>query len=318
MTPDLSSANSPKSQDHRKKQIVGVTIVGMFSNIGLMVAKFVVGILGQSSAMVADALNSLSDIVTDLTMLYFVRLSCKPSDKGHRYGHGKYETLASACIAIAMVVLGGSLLAEAISTISGVIQGEKTVPTPDSSTLIVAFLTIVIKWILFLFTSQKGKLLHSSSLRAKAFDHRNDVLISLAVLIGVAAALFLGNQWAILEPIAAGVVSVIIIYTGANLLIPSIEELLEKSLPDEEEHKIRQTLQNEPSIISYHKLHTRTIGSRYAIEVDIRVEGKTSVQEAHQLTQKVEDKLREIFGSNTHVIIHVEPAEEEDRDADPF
>lgn len=290
----------------------------MLSNIMLMIAKLIAGIWGHSSAMIADALNSLSDIITDLTMLFFVKISCKPSDKRHRYGHGKYETLASACIAIAMIVLGASLLSEAIGTILEVIKGETRIVPPKSVTLVVALLTIGLKWVLFIFTRKKGHELNSSSLKAKAFDHRNDVLTSLAVLIGVAAALFLDEKWAILEPIAAGVVSLIIAYTGAMLLIPAIEELLEKSLPEEEENKIRQILEQEAEILSYHKLHTRTIGARYAVEVDIRVHGYTTVQKAHDITQKIEDEIRDQFGEHTHVIIHVEPQEEKDRDETPI
>lgn len=300
----------------REREIFQVTLLGTFANTLLMLAKFVAGIWGHSSALIADAANSLSDLITDITMLFFVRLSCKPSDKRHRYGHGKYETLASACVAIAMIVLGASFLADAAGTVNEVCHGTKTIPIPRTFALWVALSTIVTKFFLFVYTRKKGITYKSSSLNAKAFDHRNDVLTSLAAVIGIVAAMLPDVRWAILEPIAAGIVSIIIIYTGVMLLIPALEELMEKSLPEKEEQKIHEILAHQPSVLSYHKLHTRSIGSRYAIEVDIRVHEFTTVREAHNTTKQIEDLLRKCFGAQTHVIIHVEPEEEKDRDED--
>lgn len=311
----------PTSQGYRRKQeIMRVGFIGTSANMLLMTLKFVVGILGNSSALIADAVNSLSDLVSDLALFVLVPLSCRPSDKRHRYGHGKYETLASATIAIAMIVLGASLLVESISTINEVIRHQRTITPPHFSALIIALLTIVIKLVLFFYTKKKSSNLSSSSLRAKAFDHRNDVFTSLAVFIGVGAALLFDEQWAVLEPIAAGIVSLIIVYTGAMLLIPAMEELLEKSIPEDQEQEIYAILDAMPELLSYHKLHTRRIGSKYAVEVDVRVEGKTTVQAAHNITKEIEDRLRLRFGEHTHIIIHVEPHEEPDRDEErvPF
>ncbi|KGN74209.1 cation diffusion facilitator family transporter [Porphyromonas macacae] len=300
----------------REKEIFRVTIIGSTLNILLMGLKFVAGIWGHSSAMIADAANSLSDIITDITMLIFIRISSKPSDEKHRYGHGKYETLSSALIAGAMIVLGASLLANSAETIIGVFYREETILHPEKFALIIAIISILSKFIVFRYTKKESRVLKSSGLRAKAYDHGNDVFTSLAVLIGICAAMFLDNRWAILEPVAAALVSIIIIYTGIKLLIPAFEELLEKSLPREVEDQIHALLLEEKKILNYHRLRTRSIGSRYAIEVDIRVHGYISVCEAHDITKQIEDRLREKFGEQTHIIIHVEPEEEVDRDAD--
>ncbi len=300
----------------REKNIFIATLIGTAVNILLMIIKFIAGIVGHSSAMIADAANSLSDFITDFTMLLFVRISCKPSDEHHRYGHGKYETLASALIAIAMMILGISLLVGSVDKVLDAVIRHIPIITPEPIALITAIVTIVFKTMLFFYTKRQSIRLKSSSLRAKAFDHRNDVFISAAVLIGISAAMFLGKGWVVLEPIAAAIVSIIIIYTGTSLLMPAVGELLEKSLPKEVQESIHTVLQEEPRILSYHKIHTRSIGSRYAIEADIRVKGSMSVLEAHRITQQIEDRLRNEFGEQTHVIIHVEPEEETDRDQD--
>lgn len=308
------------SGHHRKKKILGVGAVGTLSNILLTVLKLVAGIVGNSSALIADAANSLSDLITDIVLFVLVPLSCRPSDKCHKYGHGKYETLASAIIAFGMIVLGAILLAESVNVVSDVIYHQREITPPRTIALLVAFFTLIFKLTLFFYTHKRSEQLSSSSLRAKAFDHRNDVFTSLAVLIGVGAAILLDARWAILEPIAAGVVSLIIIYTGGMLLVPALEELLEKSIPEHQEKNICAILDEEPAILSYHKLYTRRIGTRYAIEVDIRVKGSMSVRAAHDVTKEIEDRLRLCFGPQTHIIVHVEPQEEKDRDEDfvPF
>ncbi|MBB6275842.1 cation diffusion facilitator family transporter [Porphyromonas circumdentaria] len=304
----------------RKKKILKVSIISLLSNTLLTILKFVAGILGNSSALIADAANSLSDLITDIVLIVLVPLSCRPSNKRHKYGHGKYETLASAIIGMAMIVLGISLLVDAINTVKDVIHHQQVITLPHSIALVIALFSIAFKLSLFIYTKKKSDQLSSSSLRAKAFDHRNDVFTSLAVLIGVAAAMLFDDQWAILEPIAAGFVSLIISYTGVTVLVPALEELLEKSIPEYEEKNICAILDEEPAILSYHKLYTRRIGTRYAIEVDIRVKGSMSVRAAHDVTQELEDRLRLCFGPQTHIIIHVEPQEEKDRDEDfvPF
>lgn len=300
----------------REKKIFTVTFAGGAVNALLLVLKFVAGIWGHSSAMVADAINSLSDFITDIGMLIFVRISSKPSDDMHKYGHGKYETLSSAVISGVMIFLGISIFVKSILKITDLLLHDAVIMPPNRFALVIAVLSILFKFLIFRYTKKWGKALGSTSLNAKAYDHRNDVFVSSAVLIGIMGAIFLGHKWVVLEPIAALVVSLIIIYTGIQLFIPAIQELLEISLPKSVQAQIIQVLHEEPEILSFHKLHTRSIGYRYAIEVDIRVKGETTVLYAHDLTKRIEDKLMLLFGEHTHIIIHVEPAEEEDRDPD--
>ena len=290
----------------RQKSIYKVTWIGSVVNFLLLTFKFIAGILGHSSALVADAVHSLSDFVTDIIVIVFVKISSKPEDDDHRYGHGKYETLATALIGVALFAVGVGLLVGGATTVADVIKGE-VLPAPSIIALIAASVSIVSKEILYRYTVRVGKNLNSQSVVANAWHHRSDAFSSIGTLIGIGGAIFLGDKWHILDPIAAIVVSVFIIKVAVDLVKPAIDELLERSLPVETEKRILDIIASFPEVSSPHHLRTRRIGNHIAIEVHLRMDGRTTLENAHAKATEVEKCLKEKFGPDTHIGIHMEP-----------
>ena len=256
--------------------------------------------------MVADAIHSLSDFITDIIVIVFVKISGKPEDEDHKYGHGKYETLATALIGIALFAAGIGLLVSGANKISEVIRGA-VLHAPSMITLIVAAISIIAKEILYRYTVRVGKHHNSPALMANAWHHRSDAFSSIGTLIGIGGAIFLGEKWRILDPIAAIVVSVFIIKVAIEMIKPCIDELLERSLPAETEKQILEIIASFPEISSPHHLRTRRIGNNIAIEVHLRMDGKTTLENAHTIATNVEKRLKEVFGPDTHIGIHMEP-----------
>ncbi len=290
----------------REAGIYRVTLVGSVVNLLLLVFKFVAGILGHSAAMLADAVHSLSDFVTDIIVIVFVRISSKPEDEGHDYGHGKYETLATAIIGLILLFVGFGILWNGATSIWDFWQGGE-LKEPGMLALWAALVSILFKELLYQYTVLKGRRLNSQAVVANAWHHRSDALSSIGTAVGIGGAILLGEQWLILDPLAAVVVSLFIMKVAIQLLVPSMNELLEKSLPAEVEEKIKQEILAFPGVTSPHHLRTRRIGSSYAIEVHIRMDGQITLEEAHHTATAIENRLKSEFGSRTYINIHVEP-----------
>ena len=290
----------------RERGIYRVTIVGSIVNIVLVIFKFLAGILGHSAAMIADAVHSLSDFVTDIVVLLFIRISGKPADEDHGYGHGKYETLATVVISLILFGVGVGIIVNAVEQIVAFMNG--VVPqSPSTIAIVAAALSIVVKELLYRYTVRAAEHLNSQTVVANAWHHRSDALSSVGVLIGIGGAMFLGEQWRVLDPLAALVVSGFIIKVSINLFKPCIEELLERSLPEDVERQIESIILSVDGVTSPHHLRTRRIGNNYAIEVHIRMDGNLTLNEAHRITTTVEQQLKAQFGAGTHVGIHTEP-----------
>lgn len=292
--------------DQRTHTIYRVTLLGMFLNIVLFVFKLVAGIVGRSGAMVADAVHSASDFATDIVVLLFVRISAKPRDDDHDWGHGKYETLASLIIGVVLLAVGVELLVESVEKISAVVAGE-VLPRPGIIAIIAAAISIVAKEALYQYSVRVGRKLDSPSVIANAWHHRSDALSSIGALLGIGCAYFLGEKWRIADPIAAIVVAALIMKVAINLCRTAIAELLEKSLPAEVEEEILAIISATPNVHKPHNLRTRSIGSNIAIEVHIRVDGSMTVHASHEISRDIEQRLRNRFGQQTAVAIHIEP-----------
>lgn len=293
-------------RDAREKTIYKVTAVGSIVNIVLTVFKFIGGIVGKSSAMIADAVHSLSDLITDLIIIVFVRTASKPVDRSHEYGHGKFETLATLIIGGILIAVGLGIMIAGIRDCINIFDG-KLGDRPGMIALIAAVVSIVLKEAVFHYTFVKGRKINSPILIANAWHHRSDSYSSIASLLGVGGSMFLGEHWRILDPLAAILVSLYICKTAFDVIKPSADELLEKSLPPETEKEIRDILNSVPGIEGVHKLKTRKIGNQIAIEVHTNMDGKMPLEEAHRLASKAEYKLKKRYGTKTHVGIHMEP-----------
>ena len=291
----------------RKRELMRITFVGSVGNLILLLFKFVAGIWGHSSAMLADAVHSLSDFVTDVVVIVFVNISSKPKDAGHDYGHGKYETLATSIIGLALLVVGVSLFWDSLHKVFDYWVLGEPLESPGWIALMAALVSILIKELLFQITYRVGKRQNSQAVIANAWHHRSDALSSIGTTLGIGGAILLGPDWHVLDPLAAMVVSVFIVKVSLELMIPAINDLLEQSLPKEVENEILSIISENPKVKEPHNLRTRRIGNDFAIEVHIRVDGDMSVREAHALTKEIERKLYQKYGNTTQVVIHVEP-----------
>ena len=290
----------------REKRIYRVTLAGSAVNVVLLVFKFVAGFFGGSAAMIADAVHSLSDFITDVIVLLFVRLSSKPEDSDHDYGHGKYETLATSLIGLALMFVGVMIMYNGVCSIASAIMGNP-LPQPGMIALAAALVSIALKEWAYRFTVKVGRKCESQAVIANAWHHRSDALSSIGTAIGIGGALLLGPDWAVLDPIAAIIVSLLIMKVSLELILPCVGELLEHSLPEEEERYIRELILSYPGVSDPHNLRTRRIGAYRAIEVHFRMDGQTTINEAHATTRLIEDALRKRFGQKTIINTHVEP-----------
>lgn len=290
----------------RKRRIYRVTLVGFAVNLVLSLAKLAAGVFGRSGAMVADAVHSFSDLATDVVVIVFARISAKPRDDGHDYGHGKYETLATILISMALGVVGVGILVNSIGAVRSVLDGG-VLSRPGLVALVAAVLSIAAKEILYRYTVREGRAIDSPSVVANAWHHRSDALSSLGTLVGIGCAYFLGDKWRIADPIAALIVAVFIFKVAFDLIRTGVGELLEKSLPEETEREILRIVTLDPAVREPHNLRTRRIGAAIAIEIHIRVDGAMTVARSHALTVGIERRLRERFGEGTMIAVHVEP-----------
>ena len=290
----------------REKQIYKVTLVGSAGNVLLVIVKFIAGILGHSSAMVADAVHSLSDFLTDVVVLVFVGVSARPQDTSHDYGHGKFETLATLFISLALAGAAIGIIVSGALKFASWLEGAE-LPAPGKLALWVAILSIIVKELMYQYTARSGRKLESSALTANAWHHRSDALSSIGTAVGIGGAVLLGGRWTVLDPLASIVVGAMLLGVAWKILRPSMGELTDESLPVEVEKEMLDIIASCPGVTEPHHLRTRRIGNRVAIEAHIRLDGAMSLSEAHDRTTEIEHKLKERFGPEALITLHMEP-----------
>ena len=290
----------------REGEIRRVTLCGLVVNILLTVGKLIAGLLGRSAAMLADAAHSASDLATDALVLGFVRVSGKPQDDSHDYGHGKFETLGAVIVGLVLIGVAAGIFVDSAERIEAVADGTG-IPRPGVVALVAAAVSIVAKELLYRYTLACACKANSSMLRANAWHHRSDALSSVATLVGIAGARFLGEQWVILDPIAAIVVGALIVKVAVDMIRPNLDELLERSLPAEVEGEILRIVSSEEGVSDPHNLRTRRVGPNIVVDIHIRLDGGMTVCESHEITRHIESRLRDRFGAGTIVTLHVEP-----------
>ena len=300
----------------RQKETYRVTIAGSIINILLLAFKFAAGILGHSAAMIADAIHSLTDFVTDAIVLVFVRLGSKPTDRDHDYGHGKYETLASAIIGVSLLVVGMMICYSGVTKTYHAMCGEP-LQQPGFIALAAAVASVVLKEWAYRFTVRVGRRCHSEAVVANAWHHRSDALSSVGTTVGIGGAIILGDKWAVLDPLTAIVVSFFIMKAAWRVLSKAVGELTDGSLPKETEDEIEKIVSEDKDISVVHNLCTRRIGNRIAIEMHVRMPGETSLYVAHHHATEIEQRLKQRFGADTHISIHLEPVKVNGHYEDP-
>lgn len=295
-----------KTKD-RISEIRNVTLIGSVVNLILTVGKVIAGVVGHSSAMIADGVHSLSDLATDVIVIVFVKIAGKEKDETHQYGHGKFETFATMIISFALFIVGVGIAWTSAEKIYGSLNGE-LIAKPGLIALYAALLSIVSKEALFWYTKVEGKRLNSQTMIANAWHHRSDAFSSIGTALGISGAIMLGEKWRILDPLAGIIVSFFILKVAWDIAKPSIDELLDRSLPDSTQKEIEQIIADARGVKSYHGLRTRKIGDYFSVEMHIQVDRNLTVEASHQMATDIENTLRGRFGEKTHVIVHIEPA----------
>lgn len=295
---------------NREKKIFRVTLAGSAANFLLMVFKFAAGILGNSAAMIADAFHSLSDFITDIIVLIFVKISSKPQDASHDYGHGKYETLATLLIGLGLAAVAIGIIVSGAVKFSRWLSGEN-IAVPGKLALWAALISIVVKELIYRYTVAHGRNLDSAALTANAWHHRSDALSSIGAAIGIGGAIAFGDRWTVLDPLASIVVGAMLLKVVWDLLKESVDELTEHSLSDEAENGILDVISSFPDVCEPHNLRTRKINNRVAVDIHVRMDGDIPLEAAHHRATEIEKRIREKFGEESIVNIHMEPVKKQ-------
>jgi len=283
-----------------------VTFIGMVVNTLLIFLKLAGGILGSSTAMIADAVHSVSDFFTDLGVIIGLRFLSMPADRNHPYGHGRLETAISLLIGLAIVLTGFGILKNAAQSIFQATRG--TFPKmPGFIALITGIISIISKEILYHYTVIVAKKTGSNTLKANAWHHRTDALSSVGTVIGISGAILLGNRWTVLDPLAAVFVSVLVIKVGAGIGWAAIRELSDEALSKEMEHSIEKAIGNVDGVQGLHHLRTRSLSRYVTVDAHIQVDPEINVWDSHEIATNVEDTVRYVLGNAAFVTIHVEP-----------
>lgn len=299
----------------RARKAIQITYIGMTVNAVLLAAKFAAGFLGNSQAMIADAVHTLSDFATDIAVLVGIRFSRKPKDDDHAYGHGKYETIAAAVVGLVLFLVGLKIGWAAIHTLFDAIRGQ-SIQKPAQIAFWAAILSIISKEFLYRKTVHVGRVIENDAVIANAWHHRSDALSSVGTAFGIGAATFLGNEWTIMDPIAAIVVSFLLLKVSLDIVKQQIGGLTERSLSTDIHHEIEAMALSFPDISFPHNLRTRSVGKTVVIDLHVRVNPEMRVMDAHAVVSELEQKLRERFGDDTIANVHIEPLRPEHETGD--
>ncbi len=288
-----------RSIKDRQKEIQSITLWGLFLNFLLMALKILSGLWIKSSALVADGVHTLSDLSTDFIVLIGTRLSSRPADRTHPYGHGKLETIASLVIgAILLVISFGLIWSAAVS----IYRHEHRFP--GWMVLVVAAVSVISKEIIFSVTRKIARKTGSTALYANAWHHRSDSLSSVAVLGGGVASLL---GWGHADQAATIVVGFMIIGVAGKILFDCLLELSEHSVDRESIRKIEDVLARHTDISSWHALRTRKLGAELIIDVHVLVAPRLSVMESHKISVDIEEEIQKVLSRPAKVLVHVEP-----------
>lgn len=290
----------------RVRQAWKVTWVGFIANAFLAVLKIIAGITGRSSAMIADGFHSMSDFITDVIVLVSVGIARKKADIHYQYGHGKYETFATLMVAVFLGVVAVLFFTDGVTTVWATLHGNP-LPSPRMIALIMAVVSIVVKEWLYRYTVKVGRRINSSIIIANAWHHRSDAFSSLATLLGIAGAMFLGPGWRILDPLASMVVSVLILIVAVKLARPAVIELLDGALPEEVLNRLHRIIGTTDGVLGFHRLRSRRNGSMTILELHIKVDPMMTVEHSHDIATEVERKLMKEFHGNAIITTHIEP-----------
>jgi len=304
----MSNARENGTLENSCAEVRRISWLGIWVNLLLTVMKFFAGIIGHSSVLVADAVNSLSDMITDIVVLIGSKFWVRPADDDHPYGHAKIETMITLFIGVAVFLVGVGLVHGAVEVLVGMVRGND-IASPTRLPFVIALIAIAIKYVLYRHMLKTGLRIKSTAVIANAKNHQSDMLASIPAVASVGLCLLLGDQYAFLDPVGAVVVSVMIMYASWEIVRPTFGVLLDGGASQEQYAKISETILAFPDVHNFEKLRTRHIGpSGLSVDVHIRVDANMSVWDSHELTRKIKQRLLEVNPDIVDVNIHIEPA----------
>jgi len=291
---------------NRVNAIQRTTWVGLWVNLGLSILKFTGGTLGNSQAVIADAVHSLSDISTDIAILVGVRFWTQPADEDHPHGHHRLETLITAGIGVLLLAVGAGLLWNSILTLP-----DHDVKTPGWWAFAAALVSFLAKEALYHYTAKRGRDLKSMALIANAWHHRSDALSSLPVVLAVFTAI-LAPTWVVLDAVAAIMVCLIILRAGFKISVTNLNKLMDAGATENEIEAISALVRETGGGRDFHKIRTRYVGaSSLAVDLHIQVDPGLTVREGHQICGHAKSKILKSNPAIIDVLIHLEPYEED-------
>lgn len=282
-----------------------VSVVTVLGNVVLTVFKLFAGVIGRSGAMVSDAIHSLSDVFTTLIAYLGVRLSQKPADKEHPYGHERFECVASLLLGLILLVTGLGIGKVGVTNILAGHYGDLT--PPGVIALVAALVSIGMKEGMFWYTRYYAKLLNSPAFMADAWHHRSDAFSSVGSLIGVGGAML---GWPVLDSVASVVICLFILKVAYDILKDALSKMLDTSRGEEYDAKLRDYVLAQPDVLGVALLQSRTFGSRVYIDLVIQVDGELTLRDAHAIAERVHAAVERDFPDIKHIMIHVDPTEE--------
>lgn len=292
-----------KDSKNAIKIINKVAIVTIIVNLVLAIGKFLAGILGHSTAMISDAVHSSSDVLSTLIVLIGARIAVKNEDKDHNYGHDKFESIASILLAMLLFATGLALGWTGIKSIINAAKGGDFVK-PTIAALIAAIVSIVVKEGMYWYTIYYAKKLDSQALKADAWHHRSDAFSSVAGFVGILGAM-LGVY--VLEGVATVLIALLIVKVSYDIVKVVIRQLTDHAAPEELVSKIYKTINDDEDVKNIDLLKTRISGSIIYVEAEIAVDRTLNIVEAHDIAQRVHDKIESSFEEVRHIVIHVNP-----------
>jgi len=281
-----------------------VTLFGAIGNLGLTAGKFFVGISANSAALVADAVHSASDLVSDLVVWVAIFFGSRDADENHPYGHRRFETMATLVVAILIIITAGVVIQSAILRLDVAVN-----EIPGILALYVALISIIVKEVMYRGTIRVANKYDLPLMRANAYHHRSDALSSIAAFVGIAGAI---NGIAILDVVAALIVGLMLLRVGIKLAWEAILEMSDIGVDEETMAVIEELINNEPDVESLHLLKTRHIGGQVLCEVHIEVPERLSVTEGHQVAERVRKTIITEVEKVSDVTVHVDPEDDEE------
>lgn len=278
-----------------------ISNVSIITNVGLSVLKMAAGFMAHSSAMISDAVHSLSDVLSTVVVMIGIHISSKESDQEHQYGHERFECVASIILAVMLALTGAGIGYSGIRTI---IYGSGALKEPGIFAFIAAVISIIVKESLFWYTKNGADKINSGALRADAWHHRSDALSSVGSLLGIGAARL---GYPIFDPLAGILICLFIFKAAYDIFKDAVDKMVDASVEDSVIEEMKTVILRQDGVLGIDDIRTRMFGSRYYVDVEISADAGQSLEEAHAIAHRVHDVIEDQFKEAKHVMVHVNP-----------